>query len=88
MKRLKNFYDDSISSAVDHKFQNKEALSCKKAGHFSLEVGQYDIALSLFLQSHNKYDSWGDQGKAASLCQFILKEFINTSMGRQVELNS
>ncbi len=73
--QAKKMYEKAIKSAKEHRFVNGEALACELAGYFHLEIGEKNTANDYFIKAHERYVTWGAQGKAAMLNQEIKEEF-------------
>ena len=64
-------YDAAISSSIEHKLLNEEALSNELAGHFFNETGRKMKSKLYFSRAFQKYSEWGAVAKAATLGQYM-----------------
>jgi hypothetical protein len=75
MELARVLYDNAISSARQHKFQNEEALAYELAAIFYLNMGSKSVALKYFTSAHGKYFEWGAFAKVRTLYAFIHETF-------------
>ena len=64
-------YEESITSARNHKFPHEEALGCECAGYFYNEQGDEEKAEEMFEQAILAYTEWGAVKKVEALKEQI-----------------
>jgi ATP-dependent RNA helicase DDX31/DBP7 len=62
-------YEESITSAKNHRFEHEAALASELAGHFYIEQGDVTKAETVFEQARALYEKWGANKKAQALLQ-------------------
>jgi tetratricopeptide (TPR) repeat protein len=62
-------YEESITSARNHRIEHEAALASELAGHFFVEQGDLTKAETMFEQAHALYEEWGANKKAQALLQ-------------------
>ncbi len=69
----REYYDQAIALAQEHRYLNEEAIACELAGRFYLARGQQDIARLYLYKAHYAYLRWG----ALALARRMEKQYAH-----------